>query len=112
MSKTNFIIMFNNHKEAYRIKVIYRYRRTDVGEVFTTCLLFIHFDAEPLPDDLNLQTARSAGFAKCVSTDQFSKDVGRKLTLARAMEDAELSKDTRTQVWEQYTDGKYIKNKE
>ncbi len=112
MSKTNFIILFDNRQEAYRIKVIYRYRRTSGGEVHTACLLFTYSNINSLPNDLNLQTARSAGFAKCVSTDQFSKDIGRKLTLARAMKDAELFKDTRTQVWEQYTDGKYLKEKE
>ncbi len=110
MSKTDFQIRFKvSTAVKYRIKVLYSYRTGWNGSVCTTCLLFIYSDINTLPNDLNLQTASSAGFAKCIPSDQFSKDVGRKLVLARAMKDAQLSRESRTQIWEQYHDGKYNK---
>jgi len=34
--------------------------------------------------------------------DNFNKDAGRKLSIARAMKDASLSKEERTEIWEAY----------
>ena len=42
------------------------------------------------------------GVALCHKKDQFCKAVGRKLSLARALRIAGLSKDERTKVWEDY----------
>lgn len=104
--KTDFDIKTYVSKTNFKIKVIYAYRRVADGSVRTSCLLFIYNGKNPLPEELNLQTATAAGFAKCIPTDQFCKDTGRKLVLARAMK-GELAKMERVQVWEQYHDYKY-----
>jgi len=42
------------------------------------------------------------GGASCSNSDKFKKDTGRKLSLARAMKNASLSKEERTEIWEAY----------
>jgi len=39
------------------------------------------------------------GIATCNPQDNYSRALGRKLALARAMKQAQLSKETRTQMW-------------
>lgn len=69
----------------YKIKWQY------VGNVFTHCYI------------TNLIGAILAeGTARRVKNDHFCKDTGRKLSLARALKDAQLSKDERKVVWEIY----------
>ena len=46
--------------------------------------------------------AKFYGTALCHKKDQFCKAVGRKLSLARALRIAGLSKEQRKQVWEDY----------
>jgi hypothetical protein len=43
-----------------------------------------------------------AGFARCVPSDIFSKDKGRKVSLARVLKNAELPKEDRTKIWDAY----------
>ena len=42
------------------------------------------------------------GSAQCDPRDQFRKDTGRKLALARAMQAAEFDRAERTQLWQDY----------
>jgi len=42
------------------------------------------------------------GTALCHKKDQFCKAIGRKLSLARALRKAGLSKEQRAKVWEDY----------
>ena len=48
------------------------------------------------PNSFNL------GFAICGLKDAFKKDTGRRISLARAMKNAGLSKEERTLIWEEY----------
>lgn len=43
-----------------------------------------------------------SGFARCMPTDTFSKDKGRKLSLARVLKKAEPPKEERTKTWDAY----------
>lgn len=52
----------------------------------------------------NVQIAN--GVAWCHAKDHFCKDTGRKLSLARALKDAQLSKDERKVIWEIYRNEK------
>ena len=45
---------------------------------------------------------RSGGIAACSVHDTFSKDVGRKLALTRALGAADLTKLIRTGIWQAY----------
>lgn len=42
------------------------------------------------------------GHAECSQKDNFSRDTGRKVSLARVMKKAELPKEERTEIWEAY----------
>lgn len=42
------------------------------------------------------------GDALCCPQDQFIKDIGRKISLARAMSNFALDKQERTQIWKDY----------
>ena len=44
----------------------------------------------------------STGGAFCDPRDKFNKEFGRKLSLARALEKGNFTKDARRQVWEHY----------
>ena len=48
----------------------------------------------------------SFGFALCSEKDRFCRDTGRKLSLARAMKSAGLSKEERAELWNVYRDTK------
>jgi hypothetical protein len=41
-------------------------------------------------------------FAETSPMDHFSRDIGRKLSLARALKNANLSKEERKEIWEAY----------
>jgi len=43
-----------------------------------------------------------SGLTKCSRNDQFVKSTGRKLALARAMQDARLDREARRLLWAQY----------
>lgn len=43
-----------------------------------------------------------SGRAVCNKTDHFCRDTGRKISLARAMAAAKLSKEERTEIWKTY----------
>ena len=104
--KNNFRVKVKQSSN-YWVRYIFRYRHADNGSVFTTCLLFLYSPESPLPENLDLQTAHGAGFAKCVPQDQFSKAIGRRLTLARALKDAGVPIEERIQIWHNYHEGKY-----
>ena len=40
--------------------------------------------------------------AKCMKTDEYNKNLGRKLTLTRALKNANISKKDRTKIWDAY----------
>lgn len=104
--KNNFRVKCKESSN-YWVRLLFRYRHAEDGNVFTTCLLFFYTPEFPLPD-LNIQEASAAGFAQCIPTDQFSRAIGRKLTLTRALAESGISKSERTQIWEAYFDGKYL----
>lgn len=45
-------------------------------------------------------------YALCSLVDTFCKETGRKLSLARAMRSADIPKEERTEIWEQYRNSK------
>lgn len=53
---------------------------------------------------LDAQTGNqvSMAYSLCAANDVFCKDTGRKLSLARAMKNANLAKEERTVIWELY----------
>ena len=51
---------------------------------------------------LDRAAAVGVGFAHCRSTDQFNKEIGRKLSLLRAMQNCGLNREERYQIWEGY----------
>jgi len=54
----------------------------------------------------NLPFPVGSGEAICHFTDQFCKETGRKISLARAMRNALLTKETRTLIWDEYRNTK------
>lgn len=42
------------------------------------------------------------GWAICSESDNFSRDAGRKLSLARALKGAHIPKEERKEIWEAY----------
>ena len=44
----------------------------------------------------------SNGYSYCSWSDNFSHEMGRKISLVRAMKTADLSKEERTLIWEAY----------
>jgi len=44
----------------------------------------------------------SVGYARCTVNDNFDKDKGRKISLARVLKKAEIPKEERTKIWETY----------
>lgn len=40
--------------------------------------------------------------SKCVNTDMYSRDKGRKIALKRALEASTLSKEVKASIWEEY----------
>ena len=54
----------------------------------------------------NLPFPVGHGEASCYHTDTFCKDTGRKISLAKAMKNAMLSKDKRKALWEAYRNTK------
>jgi len=48
----------------------------------------------------------TAGVAACATNDHFSKETGRKLSLARAMKNYNMPKEERCVVWEIYRNTK------
>jgi len=54
----------------------------------------------------NLPLPVGSGKAICHCTDQFCKETGRKISLARAMKNANMTKNTRASIWEAYRNTK------
>lgn len=44
----------------------------------------------------------TTGAARCHSNDHFCREKGRKLSLARALKNANLQKEERKEIWESY----------
>ncbi|MFA5154148.1 MAG: hypothetical protein WC554_16480 [Clostridia bacterium] len=40
--------------------------------------------------------------AKCIKTDEFNKEIGRKLSLSRALQTANVKKEDRSKIWDVY----------
>ena len=64
----------------------------DVKERRTVCMV----------SDEKWRVQHGTGMTHCASTDTYCRDKGRKLSLARALKDARLSKEERTEIWEAY----------
>lgn len=75
----------------YQIK--WKYGRGDT-KVFTYCYLTPLNKFEPIQ--------LICGHAECASTDHFSRDKGRKISLARALKKTDLPKQERAEIWETY----------
>lgn len=73
--------------EKYKIR--WFYSGTERDHRVTTCRLVF-----------NGETVLASSV--CNPKDNFNKDAGRKLSLARALKDASLSKEERTEIWEAY----------
>jgi hypothetical protein len=52
--------------------------------------------------DMLVDGKEYSGEACCVAGDQFRKESGRKVALARALQDAQLPRAIRTLVWDKY----------
>lgn len=82
-----------NH-DGEQFKVVFKHGCTFGGKKFTRCI--IECDEKHV----------SEGLACCSSRDQFSKERGRKLSLARALNEAfshkDSAKDIRKAFWEEY----------
>lgn len=76
--------------KAGNLKISWRYSMRDPK--VTAC--FIDNDDLPFP--------LAHGISTCVKGDQFNKETGRKLSLARAMKNANLPKEERKVIWELY----------
>lgn len=57
------------------------------------------------------ETELGVGVAKCVDTDVFSKKVGLRLALTRALQKSGLEKGDRRIIWDEVFSGKYTKTK-
>ena len=79
------------------IRIQFRYERNVPGRfvnefnVVTTCYLVDSND-----EDIG------TGKAYCLAADQFSKEIGRRISLTRALQSTELSKIGRRMVWAAY----------
>jgi hypothetical protein len=61
-------------------------------KAMTDCTLQLGEDADSVVD----------GYAFCAKSDNFCKETGRKVSLARALQAAELPRDLRKAVWQAY----------
>lgn len=52
--------------------------------------------------DFLLDGKQFSGLAVCASGDKFEKEVGRKIALKRAMDQAELRRELRSEIWGLY----------
>lgn len=65
----------------------------------TTCSIWeISDPGKPLDQ----QELIARGEAECCALDNFKKETGRKIALARAIEQLSLPKEERTSIWSQY----------
>lgn len=51
---------------------------------------------------VNVGNKVSTGIAQCSIKDNFSRKIGRKIALKRALDDSGMSKDERKEVWTDY----------
>lgn len=65
---------------------------------YTSTAVKFHVYDEALMDTREF----NVGYALCSPQDRFSKDRGRKISLARLLKSMNLPKEERTKVWEQY----------
>lgn len=75
------------------IKFSWKHVKEDSGDHpnVTLCTIETSSDSEHI-----------VGEARCSESDQYSRDIGRKLSLLRAMQSAGMSKSVRTKVWNAY----------
>ena len=79
----------------YSIKWLYRH-----VPIVTYCDIYYGHDTT----DKTMLFA--TGDARCQAHDHFCKETGRKLSLARALKNANLPKEERTTIWEIYRNTK------
>ena len=80
--------------KAGNLNIRWHYSHSD--KIGTACT--ISMDSLPFPV--------AEGMALCTKHDHFCKDTGRKLSLARAMDELRLPKEERTVIWELYRNTK------
>lgn len=88
----------------YTIKWSYfkRYRKPLAGEPIKLSQELIYDGTDTICTIERNEVHHASGMAHCTPTDIFCKDKGRKLSLARAMKNALLSKEERIKVWNDY----------
>jgi len=72
-------------------KIVDGFEVTDFGNGTSRCVL----------SNTRRKTA-GIGMTRCSINDNFSYETGRKISLSRAMQRAELPKEERTLIWEAY----------
>ncbi len=58
-------------------------------------------DSEDLSPDAKLGFV-SIGYARCHPNDNFSKETGRQMSLKKALDDGDFTKEARTVFWDNY----------
>lgn len=71
-------------------EVEWNYYASETGIVDTICKI------------IDLDDVPRFGYATCSPADKFIKDIGRKLSLTRALKNMNLDKNERTQIWKDY----------
>jgi len=80
-----------------KVKVVFQhFFDTTDGARCTSCDIFPADKVDPLP------TQMAYGKARCSLEDQYNKETGRKISLARALKDGKYDSDQRTKIWEAY----------
>lgn len=81
-------------------KVTFRYG-WEGDKTVTTCEVFSAAPGQKFKDH---GTVIGQGVAVCDSRDNFCKEIGRKLSMTRALRNTDLSKQERQLIWENYFD--------
>ncbi len=62
----------------------------------TECKILTPIEGKEMPGFVSI------GYAKCHPKDNFNKETGRQLSLKKALEDGDFSKEERTEFWNAY----------
>lgn len=76
-----------------------RFRHTqDESNRHTECKILQPIEGKEMPGFISI------GYARCHPKDNFSKETGRQLSLKKALDDGNFSKEDRTTFWSEYRD--------
>jgi len=88
--------------EINKVKYLIKFNHTQEGDKEESPLIR-HTECKILVDNGGEVPAFSGiGYSRCHPKDNFCKETGRQLSLKKALEDAEFSKEDRKTVWENY----------